>query len=1042
MLLGRKRREGLLYALVAANYKILSPTFWFFLVQKNKYSFLIEAVILGGELLSERAWEVDSHGVLYRRHVQKMSSVFSRPVSKNMFRQKNRTFETTTDMRTGVSPLETILYFIGYNLYFFTFFRVSSERMGPAVVLAVILLTVFFVWRSFVQNKTTAEKIRGVGKVKNRNYREMSKGVGRIQKSIFFQNYLLKLYCMEKTETGFVQNFIQHFSEISMFMVLLLSVVFALTVKRKEEWPHNIVQRMKQFFIVEKALGLFLCFIEGARTWLFRVYKKRAKRRHRSSLRWISPERGVLVKVENTYGGEWDRNSVLRLLGRHQKNPRFFGISGRISGTVDLTGPFSTIRRAITFHERYSEERYRKVLEITRVRHRLSQLKKKDTDRFVGNEDELLSRMVSFARCLYKEADIYVLAVPFLELDEETERRMAVECFVEFLSGKTRIVFGQKQSFDGIFDMKIELKEKPRKTLEEPKYRHSCVGACRRKPKKENGDFSLESFATGYLKGTMWKLLASVYRTHKKKLALFFYFLFGFLLRMRKHVIYPFGWSWEGVVVCVFISGVFFLAKRKLFEYLLDGVSAMECSGRKIHLENKYLHRCGKERAKIFSQYEKEHSSKLKKEQMKRFVGVFNSAEKLVLMWIYLRSFRFDILLLVVVGVIAVFPPFFNVYFRKDLARLERKCFKTNYRLKLIYMQSRLFSKEERRVLFKRKYLCNVKKLFAHKKKHAATKQRMAIFFSLFCFCVLFLFKVVTCPASSIERYAPVPVCFSYVVYRLVQNIADVLLIIWQNKLLESKYKKKIKDVGEEKIHLERIESVKLVDVVYRGCARRTRDKIDLEIKVSPTAILFPDRSEMQVFLDAVFGVVAASKGSVQFDSVPSTKLSRKTLREVVGIVDHRTSSIPNTVREWIDWKQEYDESILHAVLDEIGMGHLLKRGGPPLYRSVEKDSDYLLRYEKLLLQIAFFILNRPSVLFLVDVFTGLSEGECVVVESVIEKHFSDCLVVHVGSFYSFYSLPAYFCSIEGGRVAEKGVPTELLLRRDSLFSSLANSKK
>ena len=121
-----------------------------------------------------------------------------------------------------------------------------------------------------------------------------------------------------------------------------------------------------------------------------------------------------------------------------------------------------TIKNNILFFNEYNEEKYRRVLEACQLVKDLEELPKADETIISssgGNVSGGQRARISLARCLYKDASMYILDDPLSSIDAKVAHNIFIGAFCELLKGKTRIVVTNEVSNMSCFD-KIVLMDK------------------------------------------------------------------------------------------------------------------------------------------------------------------------------------------------------------------------------------------------------------------------------------------------------------------------------------------------------------------------------------------------------------------------------------------------------------------------------------------------------------------------------------------------------------------------------------------------------
>lgn len=124
------------------------------------------------------------------------------------------------------------------------------------------------------------------------------------------------------------------------------------------------------------------------------------------------------------------------------------------SGNLEVVGKISfssqepwlfngSVRQNILFGDQFDESRYMHVVKVCALESDLTILPYGDKT-MVGEKGKSLSggqkARVNLARCVYKEADIYLLDDPLSAVDAKVGKQLFEECVVKYLKGKIRIL--------------------------------------------------------------------------------------------------------------------------------------------------------------------------------------------------------------------------------------------------------------------------------------------------------------------------------------------------------------------------------------------------------------------------------------------------------------------------------------------------------------------------------------------------------------------------------------------------------------------------
>lgn len=138
-------------------------------------------------------------------------------------------------------------------------------------------------------------------------------------------------------------------------------------------------------------------------------------------------------------------------------------IDGSISYACQETWLFSaSVQQNILFGEPYQEERYKTVLKICALEPDLKLLPYGDKT-IVGEKGKILSggqkARINLARCVYKDADIYLLDDPLSAVDINVGKQLYEGCIKKFLSNKVCLLITHQLQYLKNADAIIIVKE-------------------------------------------------------------------------------------------------------------------------------------------------------------------------------------------------------------------------------------------------------------------------------------------------------------------------------------------------------------------------------------------------------------------------------------------------------------------------------------------------------------------------------------------------------------------------------------------------------
>ena len=102
-----------------------------------------------------------------------------------------------------------------------------------------------------------------------------------------------------------------------------------------------------------------------------------------------------------------------------------------------------TIKNNILFHNPYKEEKYNKILGLCQLERDMENFDKKD-ETIINSSTSNLSggqkARIALARCLYKDADLYLFDDPFSSIDNSVSQAIFENSFCKYLKDKARII--------------------------------------------------------------------------------------------------------------------------------------------------------------------------------------------------------------------------------------------------------------------------------------------------------------------------------------------------------------------------------------------------------------------------------------------------------------------------------------------------------------------------------------------------------------------------------------------------------------------------
>ena len=121
-----------------------------------------------------------------------------------------------------------------------------------------------------------------------------------------------------------------------------------------------------------------------------------------------------------------------------------------------------TFKNNILFFKQYNQQRYNKVISICQLDNDLELLAYGDQTEINSTSSNVSGGQkarISLARCLYKEADLYLIDDPFASIDNKVGKKIFKEVFCGYLKDKTRILVTNELNHLSSFDKIIYLEK-------------------------------------------------------------------------------------------------------------------------------------------------------------------------------------------------------------------------------------------------------------------------------------------------------------------------------------------------------------------------------------------------------------------------------------------------------------------------------------------------------------------------------------------------------------------------------------------------------
>ncbi|KAK9869552.1 hypothetical protein WA026_003305 [Henosepilachna vigintioctopunctata] len=223
---------------------------------------------------------------------------------------------------------------------------------------------------------------------------------------------------------------------------LTLSIIFPIVIAMGAECLVS-VKRLEEFLLMEEKETLQILPVEDKHVYLKNINSYWVHDTPVLKNLSIKLAPGTLCAVIGPVGS--GKSSLLKLLlGEMMTSSGTIEYSGDISYASQEPWLFaSTVRNNILFGEKLNREHYKNVVRVCALERDFELFPDGDKTK-VGDRGVSLSggqrARINLARCVYKDADIYLLDDPLSAVDTKVGRHLFDQCIMDFLKGKTRIL--------------------------------------------------------------------------------------------------------------------------------------------------------------------------------------------------------------------------------------------------------------------------------------------------------------------------------------------------------------------------------------------------------------------------------------------------------------------------------------------------------------------------------------------------------------------------------------------------------------------------
>ena len=242
--------------------------------------------------------------------------------------------------------------------------------------------------------------------------------------------------------------------------------------------------------------------------------------------------------------------------------------------------------------------------------------------------------------------------------------------------------------------------------------------------------------------------------------------------------------------------------------------------------------------------------------------------------------------------------------------------------------------------------------------------------------------------------------------------------------------------------------SITNLEASYSDTAPSTIKNINLDIKHGQKiAICGRTGSGKSSLASAVFGLLHISSGTLKIDGVDITTVSQELLRSKMIALPQDPYFTTGTVRENLSLRstdtKRSDAEMLDA-LSRVGLlakfETLAQAEGSTWNTALDiqlNPDDMLTKGQTQLFAMARAILSSGSIVLVDEATSGLDHETEATVQKLLREEFKGKTVIAIAHHLQTITDFDVVVVLEGGKVAEMGVPGELMKRQGSLFGEL-----
>eukprot|EP00923_Selenidium_pygospionis_P030823 GHVN01054667.1.p1 GENE.GHVN01054667.1~~GHVN01054667.1.p1 ORF type:complete len:1053 (+),score=74.77 GHVN01054667.1:2121-5279(+) len=988
---------------------------------KKTKDFYIHAILFAGWALLGGIHENTVEEMVWR----KKQKNFVRKLKKEGFNSQSGFLSWLRRPVKQMSQIQEIAGAVSYCFGYHTMLICLSREFerGLEIFLAGMFSMLFVLFAKIYMDKgwELQKKLRCLEKRKTRILKEVRSRIAVIKKSRLFEHYQQQLSMLCAKERGLRGASLQVVVVVSsfrwwVFLFFLLSKflyfsdIFGLEMQR----------RCDVMFLFSRVFVFFQRFSCKIDNILLHLEKRKQRKEPPSSvLSNIRLEKGQIVFLKERPETMFLSRLLSSVMKEYRMTGVFFGIRGRLSSQPTVLSSEKSIRENVLMNEKYNEKRYKEICWASGLGQFLSENNIQDNEKYDPCRGVVLCKIIRIAACLYKEADVYLFFRPFDGMSRKTTSRIFERWTRGLRSGKCIVLCSERVLSRCFFDVFIE------EINSDAKYERTL---CKRKTnvcKKMISTFEgpvvqlfqkLSSYYVGKRRAQALK------RYLRKNIKNFLWWVWGALVAVHCGMVFyarfcrtetPFLFTLVFLVLTLAYSRIQHMVIRRILLSLLE-LSPITPREFLDISDGAALHILGSDKRTVARFWN------MKEMKRKLISSLFHIwAEVQMLCYFWLACDQLFALSLIVFSYVAAFV--ISESLRRHIEKAHSRAVFRRVE-KITALEACLWQGEmqEERSFYRK----------AGELVSEVLKERWLLYKSILFIKIplLLLFFVFFSFLNRLLCFLKGDAVFLFHYCYIAGYTANTTMYCQIKKIIDKKErmdihepkKKKENDISKER-RKDPIRAITLENVVCLDGKKVIFHKLKMKICEKLTVVVFEKRAELRVFMDLLCRSIEPVRGDIFLDSVPLCKITSSVLRTEFGFIHEESFLITQTLRECLDPNGMFDEDILWGVLESVGLGEFLKSKKIGMQCVLSQKTYRLSLRVHILLQVAYFSLHMPSMLFLVDISRFLRSREGLWVKVVINRLFRSIFVIQLTSSNPDLGGWRYFHYIRNGILEEAG---------------------